>query len=247
MRLELILKFYEVMKIKNSIQLFSLKYLAIFFMLTLCMSNARALEGESKVWGDITINSSFIPNSKLKFWLQPQARFNLNPDQFETGFIMSGLGYQYSPRLGFWAGYLWETGNNLFNHKPTNRIWQQIIWQMLNEKAIVLISRSRLEERNRLGQSEWLKRMREYMELDFPNAIFKKCTLIFYDEIFVNLNRTVWTADQPAFEQNRFFAGIGIPLSKPVTLRIGYLNQYLLRTTNNRMNHILYTSLLINT
>jgi hypothetical protein len=235
------------MKIKNLIQLFSLKYLTLFFMLTVVISNARALEVENKVWGDVTINSAFIENSKLRYWIQPQVRFNLNPDQFETGFLMSGLGYQYSPRLGFWAGYLWEAGNSLFNHKPTNRIWQQMIWQIVNEKTVVLISRSRLEEINRLGQSEWLKRTREYMELDFPKVIFKKCTLIFYDEIFINSNRTVWTADQPTFEQNRLFVGIGIPISKHLVWRVGYLNRYLFRYSGDRMNHILYTSLLINT
>lgn len=205
-----------------------------------------AIESQSKIWGDVFLWGPLLSQSKLRYVIQPQLRYSLKPNQFEMAYILGGLGYQATPRFGLWSGYLWESGNAIAKEKPLNRLWQQIIWQVFSEDRFILLDRSRLEERNQVGQSGWNRRYREYLELDFPKIIFNKYMLIFYDETFFNINQPAWIRNQPVFEQNRFFSGIGVPITKKVLWRLGYLNQYLFRKySSNRMDHIFYTSIIV--
>jgi Protein of unknown function (DUF2490) len=218
----------------------------ILFLLFCPLVKAAATLHHTKIWNDINLSGAIFPTSKILYELTNQTRSNVSPDKLETYIVMGGLGYQYLPNLSFWLGGRWNTENYFSHQKEDIWTWQQITWRIINDGCILFLSRSRLEERKRESEPQWNDRFRNLLVLKFNNRIDDRFTPIISNEVFFNVTRPIWVSHH-FFSQNRFFVGIDIPTSKNTYLQVGYMNQYILKNTENDMNHIIYAGLYINT
>ena len=175
-------------------------------------------------------------------YFNSQARYNFTESEYQTTQSEAGIGYKTSDNLSLWLGYTWLLENA--NATQQHRIWQQAFWNILQNNQVYFISRTRLEERKDVHEPQPSVRLRQRLQLSFPNKILDKFTPIIYDELFVNMNNPPWVNNQ-LINQNRIFLGIGITLWKKIELQVGYLNQSEPREPENRMNHIIYANLYI--
>lgn len=219
--------------------------IVLLLLSTYClMANATTQQG--KVWTGAFFLGNLLNIPNVQYILHLESRFNLNPNQVEFAFSRMGVGYQYTPTLSFWLGYQADSHNYFTNSNSVNRIWQLMIWQFYQNHSFMLTNQSRLEERQQVGQGQWNDRLRERFIVQWPGALFNKITPVVFDEVFFNLTTPSWTNDR-LIDQNRAFAGIEIPTSKHTFLQIGYLNQYVIQSPQNTMNHVLYLSFYVNT
>ncbi len=110
--------------------------------------------------------------------------------------------------------------------------------------AFRLQSRTHLEQRFLDTGSDTGWRFRQFVKLSryLPNRT--RMSLEIYDEMFLDLNGTDW-GQRSGFSQNRLFIGLGVRLDERRRSRIevGYLNQFLNRSRQDRINQILSVNL----
>lgn len=184
---------------------------------------------------------------RVRWWLDVQGRWRDEGETFETGILRPGLGYAIADRVTLFAGYAWilnePAGRDEF---VEHRAWQQLTWN-LPVSGCTLQSRTRLEERfpETDGDTGW--RLREFLKstvpLDHDGGLFASL----WDEVFFDLNDTDW-GQRSGLRQNRAFAGLGwfVDAAHKWSFEVGYLNQWIDRTTEDRMNHILSINLFMN-
>ena len=101
-------------------------------------------------------------------------------------------------------------------------------------------SRTRLEQRfvETDGDTGW--RLREFVKTTVPLAADNRTFASVWDELFWDLNDTDW-GQRAGFRQNRVFVGPGWFLddAKKVSIEVGYLNQWVDRPGEDKMNHCL--------
>lgn len=213
--------------------------IAIIFILLLKANASLASTQTTGIWTGINITGSLLDSRKFKFVINPELRFIDQTDYFQRALVQAGVGYQYRPNVSFWLGGTLYSKNQITGSAQENHLWQQVIWQMVNNKSIMVSARTQLEERERVNESQWANYVREKLTLRLPDKIYNQYTPVIYDELFVAVNQPSW-ANQQRVEQNRFFTGIDIPTTQKTFLEVGYLNQTLFRKTENQMNNILY-------
>ena len=120
-----------------------------------------------------------------------------------------------------------------------DRIWQQLTWN-LPVDGFTLQSRTRLEERFLEDQSDEGWRLRQFFKATVPVVEDKTTFVSAWDEMFWDLDDTDW-GQRTGFRQNRAFLGIGqfLDEQKSVSIEVGYLNQWVDRTDEDRLNHVL--------
>lgn len=197
---------------------------------------------QTKLWAGIDITGSIL-GSKFLYDFFPQTRTNLSEDQYDETHTEIALGYKLLPDLSAWLGYTSVLPGAV---NKENDGWEQLTWNIINNKKVVLISRSRVEERKASGESEWAETLRQRILLTFPKFIFSRFAPVFSDELFVNLNRPSWVNRQ-RLNQNRAYIGLRFPTSKKSTIDVGYMNQYVFRNTVNQMYNIAYVNFNITT
>lgn len=217
---------------------------AILFVCCECPFTAHSLVQQTKQWTNLNFNGGFLDSQNIKYLLEIESRYNLEFHKLDEGIIRSGLGYQYASEIVFWFAYEWNSHNQVSGRDHVDRLWQQIVWRMVHQENISIISRSRLEERTQQNEPQWNDRFRQRIRLEF--AKLKNITPILSEEVFFNITKPPWVANK-TFEQNRFFVGIDILTSPSCIVELGYLNQYQFRTSQNQMNNILLLSFIINT
>jgi hypothetical protein len=177
--------------------------------------------------------------------LDLQSRYNFDPNEFEEGLVRAGLGWQSTPNLSLWGGYQWTSHNQLTGSNQVNRLWQQLLWQILKKEPVILTSQSRVEERAQQNQAQWNIRFRQQVTVEFPKSISNKPTPVFWDEVFFNITKPSWVSNKTV-DQNRAFLGVNILISTSNTLSVGYLNQYDFKSTANQMNNIIFIGFTFN-
>jgi hypothetical protein len=183
---------------------------------------------------------------RWRWWLEGQARFRNRDDSaqegetFDTAFVRAAAGYAITDRVLVHAGYAFfdtEPDNKPVVHE--NRVWQQLIWNVPTQ-GFTLQSRTRLEERFVESESDTGWRLREMVKTTIPLVEDKSTFVSVWDEMFWDLGDTDW-GQRTGFRQNRAFAGIGQFLNEKqsMSIEVGYLNQWLDRPGEDRLNHIL--------
>ncbi len=144
--------------------------------------------------------------------------------------------------------YTWPYGEQPIAFEfNEHRIWQQLI---LNQKAGLFHFNHRYRAEQRFLEQRQLiegdgsshaagyqlkQRGRYRLALSYP--LFRKqmpegrMFLMAYDEIFVGFGRNI---DRNVFEQNRVYGGMGYRFTKDSHVRIGYLNQYVIKSDGLR-------------
>jgi len=228
--------------------------LTLLLQFTLLVPNV-ALAGTVEdfgVWGVFIAQGSLdIVSPKLqnyRWGLEGQARFLDDASDFDTGIIGADLGYALAEDIAFWLGYAWVPTSPLEKESfDEHRIRQTLTWST-RLKPLTLSSRTRLEQRFLETGDDTGWRFRQLFKLAYRFPFEARFSLVGSNEIFFNLNDTDWGAEN-GFDQNRAFGGFGWSFDpgRRVSAVIGYLNQYIRKpSTDNRMNHILSISLLLN-
>jgi hypothetical protein len=127
-------------------------------------------------------------------------------------------------------------------HRP----WQQLTWN-IPVGDVTVQSRTRLEQRfvETDGDTGW--RLREFVKTTVPLSADKRVFASVWDELFWDLDDTDW-GQRAGFRQNRAFVGPGWFLGegKQVSLEVGYLNQWVDRPGEDKLNHVLSIWLFVN-
>jgi Protein of unknown function (DUF2490) len=223
--------------------------MCVLSIMPFASADARAeLADDFRIWGNVTARGNFaFVDPELKKWrwaaeVQPRARES--GDEMDQLLIRPGIGYALTERSTVWMGYAHvinfpAAGDNIHE----NRFWQQYMWSGMTPFG-AFTSRSRFEQRWQSNGSEVGGRFRQMFKISWPIPFHPAASLVGWDEVFIHLNDTDWGARQ-GFDQNRGFAGIGYRVVPPVLVEIGYMNQYINRSTIDHMNHILSFNLFL--
>ena len=230
----------------------SRRIIAALIMATITFGLAQAeTDDDQGLWFLALAQGSFgsaeQASSKLRWWLDVQSRFSNDADGFTQGIVRPGIGYALNDNTTLWLGYGWIPTSPVSGQDyDEQRIWQQLIWSKpLN--GISFSSRTRLEQRFREGSNDTGWRLRQFLKATYALPAKPNVSLVGYDELFFGLNDTDWGASS-GFDRNRLFLGVGWRLGKSGnSLEIGYLNQYIDKTTgNDLMEHILSLNFFLN-
>lgn len=213
-----------------------LKNLFLFTsFIMLSHSVARAQENDLNGWGVIT--SSIDTGEKTFIWLEAQPRFTNDISRLGQLLLRTGVGYKVTDKTSVVLGYAYiftdPAGPASSNE---HRIWQQLSFNILGDgKGVTLKGRSRLEQRIFEGSGDVGVRFRQQLNLSVPlNDTLKA---VFYTEPFITLNTTN-IGQRDGLNVWRNFAGLSFPISDNVSLSPGYLNQYVPRIGEDRIDHV---------
>jgi Protein of unknown function (DUF2490) len=175
----------------------------------------------------------------LRWWLDAQDRQRDEGRHFDLAVIRPGLGYALHERLTAYVGYAWVVADPIGRDEfGEHRAWEQLTW-MVPVGGLSVQVRTRLEQRflETDGDTGW--RLREFLKTTVPLTADRGWFVSAWDELFWDLDRTDW-GQRAGFRQNRAFVGLGTFLddARRVSLEVGYLNQWIDRPGEDRMNHI---------
>lgn len=174
----------------------------------------------------------------IKYYYDAQIQLIDSPYKFDEVYGSLGLGKQINDKWLLFLVNTFSISENLSGQiHYEDKIYEEANWRTTFAANNIVSTRSRLEERIRFSESGINLRLRERLMFRFPLNCPKHAFVI-YDEIFFNLTRPEWVADR-VFEQNRLFVGIGIIVSKKMTLDIGYLNKLNIGSPSEMTNILL--------
>lgn len=182
----------------------------------------------------------------FRWWLDVQPRYGDELDSIKQFLARPGIGYAFADNATAWLGYAYvQTDLASGGHSNEDRIWQQLTWSPGIE-SFNLASRTRLEQRFLDTGSDVGWRARQFFKATYPLQATRSLNLAAYDEVFFDLNDTNW-GQEAGFSQNRAFLGLGwrSKPESPLTVEVGYLNQFVRRSTADRVNHILSINFLV--
>ncbi len=183
----------------------------------------------------------------VRWWLDVQGRWRHEGEDLDTTIVRPGIGYALTDRVTVFAGYgLITTHPRNGGDTTENRIWQQLVWNVPVEGDYKLQLRSRLEERFVEDTDDMGWRFRQFAKYTRPWSADGKRYLSAWDEVFYELNDTDFGQNM-GLRQNRLFVGVGWFLDEARTIAFegGYLNQWISRPGDDRMNHALSLNVLV--
>jgi len=194
---------------------------------------------DGRVWWNVTAQERAGTQSPWRWYMEVQGRHRDGLSDFDQLLVRPAVGFDLTSRSSLWVGYGYTPSYPAVGDVVTeNRYWQQYLW-VAPAVGGVFQSRARLEERaiERNDKVAW--RLREFMRFTRPIARSGALTAVVWDEVFVHLNDTTRTVQ--GFDQNRVFAGIGLPAGRRGRFEIGYLNQAIngSRTVDRRHHAVL--------
>ena len=206
---------------------------------------ALAADNDTQAWGAALANGPVRGN--LFLWLEGQGRATDDVGGGSQFIVRPAIGARIAPDAHAVVGYAYvrtdlETGRTTNEH----RIWQQVQFAPFRHAsgAPKVISRTRLEQRMVEGRSDTGWRLRQLVRFQTPISGDGKVLAIAFTEGFVNFNATDWGA-RDGIDQVRTFVGVGFPIAPGLRLEPGYLNQYVVRRGEDRMNHVLSATLVM--
>lgn len=183
----------------------------------------------------------------FRWWLDVQARWRHEGEELDTTIVRPGIGYAINSQVTLFTGYaLVSTHPSGKTDRTENRLWQQLSWNVPTDGTYKLQFRSRLEERFLENSDDTGWRFREFAKYTRPLTENGKRYLSAWDEVFFDLNDTD-AGQNTGLRQNRGFIGLGWFLddARGIAFEGGYLNQWISRPGDDRMNHALSLNLLM--
>ncbi len=224
------------MKYKNLYQIILLTFLMCSF------KGVFATQAHTGMW----LDASTYGTNDAKKWgytLEGQLRLLDEKDKYELYYLQGRLGFYATPNMSLWSGYQWVSSSSLDNSAGQNIIFEELFWQFFTSEYFELRSHTRLEQINVLHQPQWENRLRQQFNVYFPNIVSDKITPYFFNEIFVKLNDPSWDYTENFIQQNAFFAGAFIEVSKTWFFKVGYHQQYVFEKQDNHIDNILYVGI----
>ena len=187
-------------------------------------TSARA-SSDSQIWTTEAVNLKLGGNWRAQEELVERFSDNRNGlYEIESNTL---LGYKLSKSTTLWAGYTHDpqySGGDFTVME--RRIREQVTFDNVVKLGAGKISfRLRGEERWRHNVDGTGWRVRPYVKYTLPLANGSKTNLVLSAEPFINLNTTPFQK-QPGLDRIRSLIAINTPISKRLTVEIGYLNQH---------------------
>lgn len=201
----------------------------------LAPATAHATEEDFNIWGGQFV---FVDLDKDGDWYvrgEAQERFTNDADRLGQLLLRSFVGYRISDNVDIGGGYAYILTDPIGPVEVNeHRIYQELNVTLVNTNGIKVTSRNRLEQRfyEESDQTGW--RYRNLVQATVP--ISENNNLVLYTEPFIGLNDVQFNRGGVALWRN--FAGVSVPLGENFTLTPGYLNQYVVRDGEDRMDHI---------
>ena len=218
--------------------------LRLFALLAIAPGIAAQTQDDGALWamwlGQGKLGDKDSGLDRWRWWLDAQVRWRDNGQTYDAGIFRPGIGYAITDRVTAHFGYAFiesdPAGRDPFHE---NRLWQQLNWNVPVE-GFTLQSRTRLEERFVEDQSDEGWRLRQFFKATVPVVEDKTTFVSAWDEMFWDLGDTDW-GQRTGFRQNRAFLGLGqfLDEKKSVSIEVGYLNQWIDRPGEDRLNHVL--------
>lgn len=202
-------------------------------------------QDDAQAWGAVLANGAV--RGDVFLWLEAQARATDDLGGGGQFILRPAIGARIAPDAHAVAGYAYvrtdpENGAGSDEH----RLWQQVQFAPFRHAggAPKIISRTRLEQRMFEGRDDTGWRLRQLVRFQTPIAREGTVHAIAFTEGFFNFNSTDWGA-RDGVDQWRTFIGVGLPIAPGVRLEPGYLNQYVFRAGEDRVNHVLSATLVM--
>jgi Protein of unknown function (DUF2490) len=222
-----------------------LKNIALATALLFAFSAHGETIEDGRLW--LTVNAvGKLPVEHWHWYAELQPRWRHEGSELDQLIIRPAIYYALNDHSSIWMGYAHvvthPAGRSAFEE---NRLWQQYLYNFSPIKSVSIQSRTRFEQRWLENSDDTGYKLRQLVRLTTPSNLHPNLTWVVYDEYFVNLNNTDYSAKK-GFDQNRAFIGGNWALSQHAKLEIGYLNQYVNGIKANAENHVLSTTLLLN-
>lgn len=207
-----------------------MKHLKIVFciilsFLLLCINPSFASshqEDDLGLWINNNISLPITEKVHTRFQISP--RLLDNTTDISQFILHSVFGYKINDNVSFWQGHAWST-----TYDPRFRREQRFYQEVIVEKEFSrfdIENRFRLDERFIQNAGSVVIRPRFRLKTTIPITKDKKWNLVFFDELFVNLN-TASSGPQRGINQNRIYAGIKKIINKNIALEGGYQLQHI--------------------
>jgi hypothetical protein len=220
-------------------RLFARVSLAIEAYVALACAAPASARSDEQLWG--TVIASGTVRGNLFLWMEGQARATDGLGGGSQFFLRPAIGARIGQDAHAVVGYVYsrtdpEDGTLTNEH----RLWQQVQFVPARTKrgTPLVISRTRLEQRMFEGQDGTGWRLRQFIKLQVPIARVNGLQAIAITEGFINLNNTR-AGVRRGPDQWRTFGGVGFPVANRTRLEVGYLNQRIFRSGEDRVNHVL--------
>lgn len=212
----------------------------MFFSLVAMASSAIATTDHySKIWLSTKYLGPLGNSTAAKLYWDAHLNFIDDKYKFEQAYASVGAGYQTSATLQLFLINSYVISEKLNGTMQQEyRLWQQTNWVITDNYQYSLLSRTRLEARKNFAAAPIALRLREQLTIRIPIQNLPHYYYMLFDEVFFNLNHPYWVGNS-FFDQNRAFIGISKDVSKLISVDIGYLNQYVLRTPH-QLNSVFY-------
>jgi hypothetical protein len=211
-------------------------------LLTTTGTWAEPSEMSTNLWTSVKMIHPIAQNPDWQYYADFQLRFIDNAYKYHQANLYLGLQYQLRPDMNAALGVFRR--NELNSDGTTqneNRLWQQLSWNFYTTPANIFTSRTRLEERQRVSQSQIAYRLRERLQLKHAIHNWDKYFFIVSDEIFLQFNRPDWITNK-VLPANRAAIGLEFPLNSSASYEIGYLNQMEFDDPK-KISHVVYFNL----
>jgi hypothetical protein len=222
--------------------------LTLFFSVAKVSADQKLIQDDGswvQVVAEGSLKSVDPELAKVRVWLEGQARFNNDFNQFYQGVARIALGYSVTDRATIWAGYTWV---------PTHQVGKMAVSQQEIMSAfryilptdIGTITFRTMIQGDLFQGSDIRIRPRQLVYFRHPLEFEPRLSLIVWDEVHVRLNPTLH-GGKAGFDQNRAFLGGGWTVNPNVRFELGYLNQYIDNAihTTSTMQHLITGSLFI--
>ena len=223
------------------INLLFLKLLLISLLLTICNSlyAEKAFGGSnSSVELFSNQNNKYFYYFKMGNWYYVDDVSIKSLGRNNT-VMRSAVAYNASKKLSLWLGYgvrqLLSDSNAI-----EQMAWEQAEFEVMRRERMIVVQRSRLEERVSHLVGGTSVRLREATLIKFKQLISEKISPVFFEEAFILLNHPAWVSKK-TISANRAFLGVEIPLDKQMGLQVGYMNLMLNADKTQHVN-MLYLS-----
>lgn len=197
--------------------------------------HALAKDEDTQLWASTTLIKQIAPQWSAQ--LELHARFFDDISGLGQRMIRPSVTYKLDNGLTLTGGYFHGL-NNPVNGSSTieHRLWEQVGYTFLENDAVKLSGRTRLEQRVVESRNDTGWRLRQQLRAEGP-IVKDKLEWLVWNETFIGLNETEW-GQRAAFDQTRNYFGFDVPVSKNVAVEPGYLNQYVFRNGEDQMNHV---------
>lgn len=206
-------------------------------------SPASATEDDFNVWTGQFIVIDIDEDKKWFVRGEAQERFTNDADRLGQLLLRTMVGYRIDKSVSIGGGYAYILTDPIGPIEANeHRFYQELNVRLLESDGITLDSRTRLEQRTFEEGDGTSWRFRNFVQLRVPVSETNK--LVFYTEPFFELNETQFQRGGLSVWRN--FAGVSVPIANGIEMVPGYLNQYVARDGEDRMDHVANVNIFMN-